>query len=186
MSFGNFGPVEPAQPVEDAPATFGAKQRTRSQIAKGASAKGAQGERDVLAAFRDVMRNVEDELTHDGHKIVARSGFATRKRLEKGTSNRDLGNIPLIAIEVKRNEKLAVSAMFAQALKQTDAGELPVLVYRRNREPWTVKTWVALYDMRGRIVRYVEGEVSLPEFLSYYATVYRSFLVEGLSSEDAV
>jgi hypothetical protein len=160
---------------------YGPRERTRSAIAKGSSAKGANAERDVLSAFRDVMVNVEADIEAEGHTFVARSSFATRKRIEKGTSNRDLGNIPLISIEVKRREKLAVESWWEQAMRQADSGELPVLVYRANREPWTVLTWVACTDPLGRIVKYVRGAMSLPDFLAYYALIYREFLKGALT-----
>lgn len=161
--------------------TLGPRKRTPSQIAKGSSAKGAKAERDVLGAFRDVMRNVEEDLNAQGFEFVARSGFATRKRLEKGTSNRDLGNIPLISIEVKRREKLAISEWWAQAARQADQGELPVLVYRQNNEAWRVRTWVALTDPHAAIVDYVQAETSLPDFLAYYAKLYRQYLLGVLT-----
>lgn len=153
----------------------------RSARGRASSRKGAQGERDVLNAFRDIMRNVETELTEQGVTIVARSDFATRKRIERGTSNRDIGNIPIISIEVKRNENLNVNAAWEQATRQADGGLLPVLVYRFNREPWRVRTWGALthYDRTGKIISYVVSEVSLVDFLSYFAKMYREFLSEG-------
>lgn len=159
------------------------KRAQASHRGKHASAKGAQGERDVLNAFRDIMRNMEDELTAQGHVFVARSDFATRKRLERGTSNRDIGNIPIISIEVKRNENLNVNAAWQQAVRQADGGLLPVLVYRYNREPWRVRTWAALthYDGSGRVVEYAVAEVALIDFLPYFAKLYRHFLTDGLA-----
>lgn len=155
-----------------------------SHRGKHASAKGAQGERDVLNAFRDIMRDVEDELKEKGLVFVARSDFATRKRLERGTSNRDIGNIPIISIEVKRNEKLNVKGAWEQAVRQADGGLLPVLVYRYNREPWRVRTWGALthYDGSGAVVHYAVSEVSLVDFLAYFAKLYRAFIYEGLAT----
>jgi hypothetical protein len=163
------------------PELVGKRQRTRSQVAKGSAAKGAQAERDVLGAFRDVMRNVEEDLKAEGFEFVARSGFATRKRLEAGTSNRDLGNIPLISIEVKRREQLAIKDWWAQAERQADKGELPVLIYRQNKEAWRVRTWLAFTDPYARPVQWVQAETSLPDFLAYYANLYRAFLLEVLS-----
>lgn len=163
------------------PERVGPKQRTRSQIAKHATSKGAKAERDVLAAFRAVMVNVEEDLSGQGFEFVARSGFAARKRIEAGTSNRDLGNIPLISIEVKRREKLAIGEWWAQAARQADQGELPVLVYRQNNEAWRVRTWVAFTDPNAAIVDYVQAETSLPDFLAYYAKLYRQYLLGVLS-----
>lgn len=164
-----------AEEGSEAPKTYGARQRTRAQIGKGSSAKGAAGEREVLTAFRSVMMNVEEQLKDEGLTFVARSDFATRKRIEKGTSNRDLGNIPLISIEVKRNENLNVAKAWEQAVRQADK-LLPVLVYRYNREPWRVRTTAALINPNGSPALYVVGEVSLPDFLTYFSALYSGYL----------
>lgn len=160
-----------------------AKRAAASARGRASSRKGATGERDVLGAFRDAMRAVEAALAECGHVFVARSEFATRKRIEKDTSNRDIGNIPLISIEVKRNENLNIKAAWEQCVRQADGGLLPVLVYRYNREPWRVRTWIALthHDRSGRVVSYAQGEVSLVDFLDYFAKMYREFLSEGSS-----
>lgn len=164
-----------------APDTPDEVQAARSARGRASSRKGAQGERDVLNSFRDAMREVEAALVAEGVPFVARSDFATRKRLERGTSSRDIGNVPIISIEVKRNEKLNVNAAWEQAMRQADGGLLPVLVYRYNREPWRVRTWGALtsYDGTGTVVSYAVSEVSLVDFLSYFAKLYRQFLSEG-------
>lgn len=154
-----------------------------SHRGRASAAKGANGEREVLQAFRDLMAGIEAELADKGFKFVARSEFATRKRLERGTSSRDLGNIPIISIEVKRNENLNLKAAWEQAIRQADGGLLPVLVYRYNREPWRVRTWAALthYDGSGTPVYYAVSEVSLVDFLTYYGRLYRHFLTDGLA-----
>ena len=159
-----------------------AERARRSARGRSSAHKGANGEREVLSAFRECMRKVEAELTEQGYTFVARSDFATRKRLERGTSNRDIGNIPLISIEVKRNEKLNANAAWEQAVRQSDGGLLPVLVYRYNREPWHVRTWVALtsYDRSNQVLSYAVGDIALGDFLSYYTTMYSIYLREGL------
>lgn len=171
-----------SRPAEAAalPERVGTRSRTRAEIGRASSRKGADGEREVLSAFRDVMRNVEEQLAATGYTFVARSDFTTRKRLEKGTSNRDLGNIPLISIEVKRNEKLNLKAAWEQTMRQADGGLLPVLVYRYNREPWAVRTTAALVYPNGSPANYVVAEVSLPDFLSYFSGLYGQFLRNSL------
>lgn len=160
-----------------------AQKRAASARGRGSAAKGAKGERDVLAAFREAMQAVESELAQAGFNFVARSEFATRKRIEAGTSNRDIGNIPIISIEVKRNESLNLKAAWEQTVRQANGGLLPVLVYRYNREPWRCRTWAALthYDGSGAVVDYVVAETSLTDFLTYYSKLYRHFLTAGLA-----
>lgn len=174
MSDANGWVLPDAEPAADA------ARDAASRRGRGSAAKGAKGERDVLSAFREAMRAVEAELAECGHVFVARSEFATRKRIEAGTSNRDIGNIPLISIEVKRNETLNVKGAWEQCVRQADGGLLPVLVYRYNREPWRVRTWIGLthHDRSGKVVAYAVGEVALPDFLDYFARMYREFLAE--------
>lgn len=170
-------PFDPAQHVG-----VGPRNRSRSSIARQNSRKGADGEREVLNAFRDVMRNVEEQLTAKGLTFVARSDFTTRKRIEKGTSNRDLGNIPLISIEVKRHEKLNIAKAWEQAVRQAES-LLPVLVYRSNNRPWKVRTTAALIYPNGVSCRFVVAEVSLSDFLGYFAELYSGFLQQGLGND---
>lgn len=170
-------------PTLDAASEAELASADRSRRARSSSAKGANGERDVLNAFRDVMRNVEAELSDLGIRVVGRSEFATRKRIERGTSSRDIGNIPIISIEVKRQEKLNIPKAWEQTLRQATGGLLPVLVYRYNREAWRVRTYVGLTsaDGTGRIVSYVVAEVTLVDFLPYFAKLYREFLYASVS-----
>ena len=64
----------------------------------------------------------------------------------------DLYGLPKIHVEVKRRERLDLTAAMAQAVR--DAGKfddgLPALFHRRNREEWRVTMrlddWIVLYD----------------------------------------
>lgn len=171
----SVGTVEAAADLAEAePAPKPRKTLANSGSAR--ARKGANGEREVLAALRSIMENVEADLSASGIRVVGRSEFVTRKRIERARSKEDIGGLPIISVEVKRNEGLNVGKAWEQAVRQADGGRLPCLVYKYNREPWRVRTWVALTDQSGMIVSYVVGELSLPDFLAYYAKLYRGFL----------
>lgn len=50
----------------------------------------------------------------------------------------DLIGLEQLAIEVKRQENLAVGSWWKQALSQAKEGQTPILAYRQSRKPWTV------------------------------------------------
>lgn len=80
--------------------------------------KGANGEREV-----------RDEIRAHGFN-AARGGYAGHKAAADV-----IHDIPGLHIEVKRREQIRIAEWLKQA--ESDAGELtPVVVFRRNREPW--------------------------------------------------
>ena len=53
----------------------------------------------------------------------------------------DLNGVPGLGIEVKRVEKQDVKAWWRQCLRQAKADNVhPVLMHRRNRQPWRFRT----------------------------------------------
>ena len=88
--------------------------------------KGANAEREVA------------QLIHHHTSITM-----TRNLDQTRSGGYDLNGIPWLAIEVKRQEKLCLPAWWRQTINQTGDGQIPCLVYRQNRKPWT---WVVGYD----------------------------------------
>jgi Holliday junction resolvase len=83
--------------------------------------KGANGEREVFKLLnvklgRDVFR---------------------RNLLQSRIGGADNEGELVMAVEVKRGEQLKLAEWIAQARQQAKPGQLPVLAYRRNGEPWT-------------------------------------------------
>lgn len=78
--------------------------------------KGADAERE----FRDVLRAHGFEAERDG-------------RLEADLAH----NVPGVHFEVKRRETLALPEWCRQAEDECN-GAVPVVAYRRSREPWRV------------------------------------------------
>jgi hypothetical protein len=83
--------------------------------------KGAEGEREVAAIFRDVMPD----------KAVQRAAGGARQ--ESG----DLIRVPGALVSVKRHETLRLPLWTREAAELADPlGLVPIIAYRRSREAW--------------------------------------------------
>ena len=78
--------------------------------------KGRRAEAEVAALYRE-------------------HGFTVRG-LESGGDHAVTGHGLLIHSEVKRQERLRLPLRTRQIVKDAPRGALPILAYRRNREPW--------------------------------------------------
>lgn len=87
-------------------------------------AKGARGEREWAAVLSSTFPHLD----------FAR-GVQTRGG---GSEAADVFGLPGFHWEVKRVERLNVWAALAQARRDAAEGEIPVLAYRRNKEPWII------------------------------------------------
>jgi hypothetical protein len=81
--------------------------------------KGASGAREVAAIFRGAGFNCE--RTSDG-----------TEQLVSG----DLHGVPGVYVDAKRHEALRLPAWTRDAREKCPLGSIPVVAYRRNREPW--------------------------------------------------
>jgi hypothetical protein len=89
---------------------------------RGSRQKGAGAERELFGLLNT-------ELGHDWFK---------RNLLQTRQGGCDDQNAEVFALEVKRQEKQALHEWIAQTLEQAKPGQLPVLAYRRNHEPWKI------------------------------------------------
>lgn len=85
--------------------------------------KGSAGERELASVLRE-------------------HGYANAKRGQQYCGyNGDadiVDAIPGIHIECKRVERLNLEAAFDQSVRDAKAGEIPVVMHRRNRRPWMI------------------------------------------------
>lgn len=94
--------------------------------------KGAAAEREVLKLLgaelgQELTRNLE-QTREGGADCLAVWGWA---------------------IEIKRQESLSRPAWWRQAVRQAQqVGAEPMLLYRRNREPW--RAWIHTHDGKWR------------------------------------
>lgn len=83
--------------------------------------KGNRGELEVAALLRE-------------YGYTARRGL----QYQSGQIEADVVGIPGYHLEVKRNEKLNISTAMAQSMRDAKPDEIPVVIHRKNREPWMI------------------------------------------------
>ena len=83
--------------------------------------KGKAGEREIAAIVRDL------------------TGWDVRRRVRQHDGDSDLEGVPGWSVEVKRHATAArgdIRAWWEQARRQANAGQVPVLFFRRDRDEW--------------------------------------------------
>jgi Holliday junction resolvase len=87
---------------------------------RGKRNKGAAGERELAGILKDNL------------------GFEVKRNLGQARDGADDITIQKFRIEVKRQERLQVDKWSEQVELCSKSGEIPVLAYRRNGQPWRV------------------------------------------------
>ena len=87
---------------------------------RGARNKGAAGERELAAILSD------------------RLGFVVKRKLGQARDGEDDIQVGKFRIEVKRREAIRIDAWCEQVEACIQPGEIPVVAYRRNGQPWRV------------------------------------------------
>jgi Holliday junction resolvase len=87
---------------------------------RGARNKGSQGERELAALLSEHL------------------GFVVKRNLGQARDGADDLTVQQFRIEVKRRERLEVDKWSEQVEACAQAGEVPVVAYRRNGQPWRV------------------------------------------------
>lgn len=87
---------------------------------RGKRNKGAAGERELAALLSDHL------------------GFVVKRNLGQARDGADDLTVQHFRLEVKRQENLRMDEWSKQVESCAQPGEVPVLVYRRNGQPWRV------------------------------------------------
>lgn len=87
---------------------------------RGKRAKGAAGERELAALLSEHL------------------GFVVKRNLGQARDGADDLTVQHFRLEVKRQETLRIDEWSKQVESCAQAGEVPVLAYRRNGQPWRV------------------------------------------------
>lgn len=95
-------------------------------------AKGAAGERELAQILR-------------GRGYEARRG----QQYSGANGDADVVGLPGVHIECKRVERLNVSEAMRQSVRDARSDEVPIVVHRKNKEPWlvtmTLEDWLTMY-----------------------------------------
>lgn len=87
---------------------------------RGKRAKGAAGERELAALLSEHL------------------GFVVKRNLGQARDGADDLTVQHFRLEVKRQETLRIDEWSKQVESCAQPGEIPVLAYRRNGQPWRV------------------------------------------------
>lgn len=107
--------------------------------------KGAEGERQVAKALNEVIATVLREQQWSQEIIDGCEKCVQRNQNQSAVGGCDLSNAFGIAIEVKRQEQLAIDTWWTQCVVAAARNrEFPVLVYRQNNKKWLVVMYASL------------------------------------------
>lgn len=152
-----------------------ASPAVRSQRARSSVAKGKTGEREALSHMVMAMQEVERSL---GRFNEHSQSHKVQRNLQQSIAGGcDILGIPGIAIEVKRHETLKVEEWWSQCVEQAPLGLMPVLMYRKNKQAWTVRTYAILHCPPYAPQAWSTIEVTLTAFLDFYKDVYAAWLL---------
>lgn len=134
--------------------------------------KGKRGEREVKDNFIATMQGVEARMSKKGV-----SENVKRNTTQSDRGGDDIVGIPLISVEVKRQETLSLNTWWQQAVKQGNKLRLqPVLIYRQSRKPWRVQTFAVLCQPGRSSHLWTRVDIELSDFLSWYDALYAEWL----------
>lgn len=96
-------------------------------------AKGCVGEREIANILKGYGYD-----TRRGQQFSGKNGDA------------DVVGLPHIHLEIKRVERLVIEKAMIQSRSDAREGEIPVVMHRKNRQPWLVtmdlEDWMKLYE----------------------------------------
>lgn len=134
--------------------------------------KGKRGEREIKDLFVDLMHTAELATGRTGV-----SEFVKRNTTQSDRGGDDIVGIPLISIEVKRQETLHLNQWWQQAEKHAvKVAAMPVLIYRQNRKAWRVQTYAVLCQPKRQSTQWTRVDIELSDFLSWYRAMYAEWL----------
>lgn len=115
---------------------------SKTQSARGNQNKGKEGERQVIRLLQPVVNSVF--AAHNKEAPILQ-----RNTLQSDRGGCDLVGLDWLALEVKRQEQLAIPQWWQQTLRQAAGTKEPVLFYRRNNEAWKVVVEVCMRPISG-------------------------------------
>lgn len=122
--------------------------------------KGQRGEREIVNLLKASMEDAN---------LDASIGRNLQQWAEGGC---DIKGIDWLAIEVKFQETENVGVWWAQACQQASkmpGNPMPVLFYRRSRQPWRVVTYVWL-GMSAGCGQWVPATLKSQDWLSWFTS----------------
>lgn len=92
-------------------------------------AKGQRGEYEAIRLFSAWAEPVTGHLGRPSLEME-------RNLVQTRGGGYDVTGVHWLALEVKRQENLAVPSWWRQAVRQATGSQIPVLMWRQSRRPW--------------------------------------------------
>ena len=111
--------------------------------------KGKTGEREVADAMNYCVYLAMQELGYPADECLKGMSYIQRNQIQTAIGGCDLVNCFGLSIEVKRQETLDLNSWWKQCEASAKRDNtIPVLIYRQNKKPWRVRTyvWIPLPD----------------------------------------
>jgi hypothetical protein len=149
--------------------------------------KGAEGERQVAKALNEVVGAVLREQQWSPEVVAGCEQCVQRNQNQSAVGGCDLSNVFGLAIEVKRQEQLSVNSWWSQCVASAARNrEFPVLVYRQNKQSWSVVMYgsLALPHVNEPMYTWISSlparvEISWEDFLLWFGHWVRHKLMNG-------
>lgn len=150
--------------------------------------KGQSGEREIANLLNDMIDHIR--LSNDLAPLGKKDAIFQRNQNQSAVGGHDLSNNLGLAIEVKRQENLAISSWWKQCVdsaKRTNG--IPILIFRQNRKAWRIMMSVSMIGFPG-----IEGqagllkvkvELNMDDFMKWFGHYYSEFLANGRIPESA-
>lgn len=114
---------------------------TRRVSHAGARQKGAQGEREIIQSLIPIVQKCMRAEGFNETQIAQARTCIQRNQNQSAVGGNDLSHTFGLSFEIKRQEALSVDAWWRQTVAAAAPNnEIPVLVYRQNKNAWSVIT----------------------------------------------
>jgi hypothetical protein len=107
--------------------------------------KGKTGEREVADAMNYCIYLAMTDLGYPREECLKGMCTIQRNQIQTAIGGSDLIGCYGLSVEVKRQETLSVNTWWKQcetSAKRDNA--IPVLIYRQNKKPWRVRTYISM------------------------------------------
>lgn len=99
--------------------------------------KGANGEREVVHMLNSIIEQLLASQAWDDTVVTVARKCIQRNQQQSAVGGNDLNGVFGLGIEIKRQENVQIEPWWKQCQEGAARnGELPVLLYRKNHQPW--------------------------------------------------
>lgn len=128
--------------------------------------KGQTGEREICKMLNDLYKQVYAILDMP----FPEKDIAQRNQNQSAVGGCDISNTCNYAIEVKRQEQLAINTWWKQCVVSAqEVGKFPVLLYRQNGKKWKCIMFVnPLRTYMEEELKWVRAEMSIEDFQAIF------------------